>query len=209
MTQQHLDPLAASQYVTETYQRYVKTLVDVRDDGLARAFSDAVDNSGSLAKGPFLEATPAYRAGASLSGLIEAGVLHPDFKSLAGPALPLSRPLYQHQEEAIRKAVAGRNIVVTTGTGSGKTEIYLRAVQEALDRGRQAIVLVPEISLTPQTIQRFAARFSRLAVIHSRLSAGDGRFGCPASGPYSSKSAAKDSIGMKPSPTGRQDDLPL
>jgi len=59
-------------------------------------------------------------------------------------------------------------------TGSGKTEIYLRAVQHTLDRGKQAIVLVPEIALTPQTIQRFQSRFpGRVGVIHSRLSAGE------------------------------------
>jgi primosomal protein N' (replication factor Y) (superfamily II helicase) len=56
-------------------------------------------------------------------------------------------------------------------TGSGKTEIYLRAVAEVLLQGKQAIILVPEIALTPQTIRRFAARFSdRIAVWHSELS---------------------------------------
>ncbi len=55
-------------------------------------------------------------------------------------------------------------------TGSGKTEVYIRAIQCALAFGRQAIVLVPEISLTPQTRQRFRARFDRVAVIHSHLS---------------------------------------
>ncbi len=56
-------------------------------------------------------------------------------------------------------------------TGSGKTEIYLRAAAEVLKQGKQAIILVPEIALTPQTIKRFAARFSdRLAVWHSELS---------------------------------------
>jgi len=59
-------------------------------------------------------------------------------------------------------------------TGSGKTEIYLRALDAVLKQGRQAIVLVPEISLTPQTIRRFAARFpDRIAVIHSQLSLGE------------------------------------
>jgi primosomal protein N' (replication factor Y) (superfamily II helicase) len=54
-------------------------------------------------------------------------------------------------------------------TGSGKTEIYIRAIQEVVSYGRQAIVLVPEISLTPQTRQRFRARFGRVAVLHSHL----------------------------------------
>lgn len=59
-------------------------------------------------------------------------------------------------------------------TGSGKTEIYLRTIAEVLARGQQAIVLVPEIALTPQTVTRFAGRFpGRVTVIHSGLSAGE------------------------------------
>ncbi|MCO6453421.1 MAG: primosomal protein N' [Caldilineales bacterium] len=59
-------------------------------------------------------------------------------------------------------------------TGSGKTELYLRALQRVVAAGRQGIVLVPEISLTPQTVRRFAARFpARVAVVHSRLSDGE------------------------------------
>jgi primosomal protein N' (replication factor Y) (superfamily II helicase) len=59
-------------------------------------------------------------------------------------------------------------------TGSGKTEIYMRAIDLALERGQTAIVLVPEIALTPQTVRRFAARFpGRAAVLHSRLSDGE------------------------------------
>jgi primosomal protein N' (replication factor Y) len=58
-------------------------------------------------------------------------------------------------------------------TGSGKTEIYLRALEDTLAAGRRAIVLVPEISLTPQTVRRFEARFpGRVAVQHSQLSLG-------------------------------------
>ncbi len=55
-------------------------------------------------------------------------------------------------------------------TGSGKTEVYMQAIEEVIRFGRQAIVLVPEISLTPQTKQRFQSRFDRVAVLHSHLS---------------------------------------
>lgn len=55
-------------------------------------------------------------------------------------------------------------------TGSGKTEVYIQAIQHVIDQGKQAIVLVPEISLTPQTKQRFASRFDRIAVLHSHMS---------------------------------------
>src|SRR5882724_8498333 len=64
-------------------------------------------------------------------------------------------------------------------TGSGKTEIYLQALARALEQGKGAIVLVPEISLTPQTVERFKARFNSgklrtlVAVLHSHLSAGE------------------------------------
>ncbi len=59
-------------------------------------------------------------------------------------------------------------------TGSGKTEIYMRAIDLALERGQTAVVLVPEIALTPQTVRRFAARFpGRVAVLHSRLTDGE------------------------------------
>jgi primosomal protein N' (replication factor Y) len=59
-------------------------------------------------------------------------------------------------------------------TGSGKTEVYMRALAEAVALGQRGIVLVPEISLTPQTIGRFAARFpSRVAVMHSKMSPGE------------------------------------
>jgi primosomal protein N' (replication factor Y) len=54
-------------------------------------------------------------------------------------------------------------------TGSGKTEVYLQTIAAAKRQGRQSIVLVPEISLTPQTIHRFRSRFDRVAVMHSRL----------------------------------------
>lgn len=59
-------------------------------------------------------------------------------------------------------------------TGSGKTEVYLRAIQRVIEDGREAIVLVPEISLTPQLISRFKRRFKGgIAVLHSRLSPGE------------------------------------
>src|SRR5207244_1299515 len=54
-------------------------------------------------------------------------------------------------------------------TGSGKTEIYLKAIEEVVRQGKEAIVLVPEISLTPQTIQCFRGRCGEVAVLHSHL----------------------------------------
>ena len=79
--------------------------------------------------------------------------------------------------QALDSPENARPILVHGVTGSGKTEIYLQAIRGTLDRGRTAIVLVPEISLTPQTVERFKGRFAHgqdaVAVLHSHLSEGE------------------------------------
>ncbi len=89
-------------------------------------------------------------------------------------------PLTTDQEtvwEPIRRSISARQseaFLVHGVTGSGKTEIYLRAVAQVLDQGRKAIVLVPEIALTPQTVARFAGRFTDcVMVLHSALTDGE------------------------------------
>src|SRR6266404_3246965 len=77
------------------------------------------------------------------------------------------------------KKTPARTFLLHGVTGSGKTEVYLQAIAHALEQGQGAIVLVPEISLTPQTVERFKARFSSgplqtlVAVLHSHLSSGE------------------------------------
>jgi primosomal protein N' (replication factor Y) len=79
--------------------------------------------------------------------------------------------------QALESPQDARPILLHGVTGSGKTEIYLQAIRGALERGRSAIVLVPEISLTPQTVERFKGRFAEgqdlVAVLHSHLSQGE------------------------------------
>jgi len=84
-------------------------------------------------------------------------------------------PSRKSQEEGRETYLKRGTVFLLHGvTGSGKTEIYLRTLEEVLAQGKQAIVLVPEIALTPQTVRRFAARFpGRLTVIHSKLSLGE------------------------------------
>ncbi len=94
------------------------------------------------------------------------------------PTQPL--PLFPEQADAlalVRQSIETRSppVVLLHGvTGSGKTEVYLQAIRHSLDRGQGAIVLVPEISLTPQTVERFRGRFGEtVAVLHSHLSDGE------------------------------------
>ena len=80
-------------------------------------------------------------------------------------------------EDALRDPESARPILLHGVTGSGKTEIYLQGIRLALSQGKTAIVLVPEISLTPQTVERFKGRFAedpdQVAVLHSHLSEGE------------------------------------
>ncbi|WP_280179797.1 DEAD/DEAH box helicase [Nocardia cyriacigeorgica] len=157
-----LDPLAAAADIEAAYKRYLKTLIGPRDPALASAFDQAVDDTSLLTKGPLLELTPPYEPGASLRQLMTEGVLHPGFVEFEA-TLSLDRPLYRHQEVAIRKAVAGRNLVVSTGTGSGKTESFLLPIlnelitQRAagtLGPGVRALLLYPMNALANDQLQR-------------------------------------------------------
>jgi primosomal protein N' (replication factor Y) len=94
------------------------------------------------------------------------------------PSQPLTPTAAQRSAlEAIKSSLAegkAQKFLLHGVTGSGKTEVYLQALAEVLRRGKKGIVLVPEIALTPQTIERFAARFPhKVAVLHSKLSLGE------------------------------------
>jgi primosomal protein N' (replication factor Y) len=100
--------------------------------------------------------------------------------ALPGEAEP--ETLSPSQRAALERIVgalddnAGANFLLYGATGSGKTEVYLQACAAALERGRGAIVLVPEIALTPQALGRFRARFGeRIAVLHSALTEAERR----------------------------------
>lgn len=101
---------------------------------------------------------------------------------LAGQSILPTQPLNLYPEqnaalELVKKSIDTGNppVVLLHGvTGSGKTEVYLQAIRHVLDQGKGSIVLVPEISLTPQTVERFCGRFGGMvAVLHSHLSDGE------------------------------------
>ncbi|MUG44872.1 primosomal protein N' [Paenibacillus woosongensis] len=86
---------------------------------------------------------------------------------------PEQENVYRYLAEAIDSR-RQRVFLLHGVTGSGKTEVYLQTIERCISQGRQAIVLVPEISLTPQMVERFKGRFgSKVAVMHSRLSTGE------------------------------------
>ena len=136
---------------------------------------------------PLSEANLGYGASAVKSlvkkGVVETYDVRVERDPLGGLDLPTAPAvtMTMTQEKAaaeIRRASSGargarRRFLLEGVTGSGKTEVYLDAVRHCLQIGKRAIVLVPEIALTHQTVERFSSRFpGRVAVIHSGLTAG-------------------------------------
>ncbi len=148
---------------------FLKVLIDVGD---TLSLADAAKQSRSTSA----VAYALQKKGLVMVEKIEVRrdpLAHRSFK----PSVPLKlTPAQQSAFEKIQNGLqCGSGTFLLHGvTGSGKTEIYLRALQETIAQGKRGIVLVPEISLTPQTIERFASRFpNRVAVLHSRLSPGE------------------------------------
>lgn len=99
---------------------------------------------------------------------------------IATTPLPLNEEQTSVMQEilrAVQHPESAKPILLLGVTGSGKTEVYLQAAQRVLEMGKSVLVLVPEISLTPQTVDRFKSRFSHMqkqvAVLHSQLSQGE------------------------------------
>lgn len=160
-----LEALPAATRISAAYERYLRSLIPITDEQIRGALFQQLD-AGELIKGPFLEATPAYLRGRSITQLIASGCLPAEFAALGSEGLPLDRPLYLHQEQALLKALAGRNLVVATGTGSGKTESFLLPIlaelasqhaQGRLGAGVRALLLYPMNALANDQVKRLRA----------------------------------------------------
>ena len=136
-----LNPLAAAEAIRESYERYLISRHAPRDARLSNDFRAALKGDFALTRGPLLQASPPFEQGVSLTDLVHEEILHEGFLELDPNAFPTERPLYRHQEEAIRRAVSHRNLIVATGTGSGKTECYLFPILDHLLRERTAETL--------------------------------------------------------------------
>ncbi len=156
---------------------------------LANAPRQADAMKGLLAHGgPMILADAAKGFGrAAITSLVEKGLVErfaveESRDPLLGQQFPVAGPVLLTDEQAQAAVAVGEalerrepsTLLLEGVTGSGKTEVYLDAVQRCIEMGRRAIVMVPEISLTPQTVERFASRFpGNVAVLHSGLSNGE------------------------------------
>ena len=164
-----MNPIDLAREIEERYRRYLKTTFYFKDPDLRASFEEAL-NSGHLSKGPFLEATPVFKRSQTPRILFQSLLgFQPDegfVKAVQG-----DRPLYQHQEEAIQRVLEGSNVIVATGTGSGKTEAFLYPIllhlyQESqegkLCPGVRALILYPMNALANDQRERLGEICKRL-----------------------------------------------
>jgi len=191
----------------EKQKAVIETLAGLADEGVREPRrTDVMDR-----------ADAAYSTVRSLvdKGMIETvekEVMRSPLDDLPDPGDPPHHTLHPAQQDALDAITtpieneAYGTFLLHGVTGSGKTEVYISALKRVRDQGRTGIILVPEIALTPQTVQRFRAHFGdRIAVLHSQMSQGErydawrglrtGRF-CIAIGPRSAVLAPLENLGL-------------
>jgi len=159
-----INPIKMVEEVLEKYRNYLLTTFHLSDPELYEQFKEEIGKENALCKGPYIERLTRYRRGKTIGDLVREGVLSDHFSRISEKALPIGRPLYIHQELAVRKAVLqSKSFIVSAGTGSGKTESFLIPVLNCLFRqietskltpGVRALLLYPMNALANDQVQR-------------------------------------------------------
>ena len=137
------DPIKAADFIDSSFKDYVFNTFVIRDADFRKQYRQQIEN-GMLSKGPYLDCIDAFEAGKSLSDLINDGTASNQFREIL-PQNILDRPLYLHQEQAFKTVISGMNTVITTGTGSGKTECFMYPILDDLFREREKGTLCPGV----------------------------------------------------------------
>lgn len=155
-----MNSIEKSKYINKRYKEYIRSSFKFGKSRLQGLFEKQLELE-SLFKGPYVNLDLPFQRGKNLQQLIDDGTLCRSFSMLGD--MNLTRPLYSHQEEAIRLIGSGRSAVITTGTGSGKTECFLfpilndllRDVENGINEiGIRAIFLYPMNALVNDQIDR-------------------------------------------------------
>jgi len=151
-------PHAVGELITE-YRRFLRTSYRFLDEHLRRQFEDHLARTDVIVRGPYVTLARDYQQGETLAEIAGRGGLLPDLLKAKWPFG--NEPLFWHQERALEAARTGRSVVITTGTGSGKTEAFLLPVLDGILRrkkdgvqGVQAILLYPMNALANDQLER-------------------------------------------------------
>ena len=155
-----INALEVSESIKKTYINYLTTTFEFENEYLTEQFKSKLQEEDFVVKGPILDITPTFDKGKSIMELIKENILSSEFTKLD---FHLNRKLYKHQEKAIRKIKNRRNIIVSTGTGSGKTESFLLPIlnhlfeekeKGILTSGVRALILYPMNALASDQLKR-------------------------------------------------------
>lgn len=155
-----LNPIERSKYIDRRYKEYLRSSFQFGNKTLQKLFEEQLEQE-NLFKGPYVDLSLPFQRGKSLIELMDESVVCRSFAKLGD--IDFERPLYSHQEEAIRNIGAGRSAIITTGTGSGKTECFLYPILNDLmtdvengnrEIGIRAIFLYPMNALVNDQIDR-------------------------------------------------------
>ena len=140
-----MNPRETTEKIRTDYQEYIASILNVKDREISRLARNTVQKT-DFVKGPYLETTLPFVEGASLKDLAKEGLISAEFSRMGKNIHYADWKLRIHQEKALRKIIEeDRNMVVSTGTGSGKTECYLYPIFNALMREKEAGTLDPGV----------------------------------------------------------------
>ena len=131
------NPLVTSENIRETFRRYILSTFRTNSDSYNNQLAEILSRDKTIVRGPYLQISHNFPKGKTIDNLVDEGILSTEFRNLGYKPFE-ERRLYAHQESAIRKIVSGRNVVVSTGTGSGKTESFLIPILNSLMREKEA-----------------------------------------------------------------------
>lgn len=159
-------PAESSKRIVDFYRNYLLTTFQTNNEEYNKQLKEELDQEDKIAKGPFISMSDSFAKDKSISELVKEGILSKNILNLI--KLNPERKLYEHQVEAIKKATAKKNLIVTTGTGSGKTECFLIPVinqllkekeDKTLDSGVRTLIVYPMNALVNDQIRRLREIF--------------------------------------------------
>ena len=168
-------------HLTDEYRRFLKTSFRFLDPELREQFEKHLDAAAIVVKGPLVAMAREFTQGRTLKELVDAGKADPLLLKAHWPFG--TRPLYRHQEKGLEAGRAGKCFVVTTGTGSGKTEAFLLPVMDGIARakreGRQglpALFVYPMNALANDQLERMRRLLREAAWTYHLTLHGEQRF---------------------------------
>lgn len=161
-----IDPFKTSEEIQKSYLQFMTNNFSLKNPQFSKKLRDEITKGQDLFKGPILQMTPNYKKGKTIRQLIEDKIVSSEFENfsnISNGSFSIDLELYSHQEKSIRKIKDNKNIVVATGTGSGKTESFLYPIinhlleekkNKTLTSGIRALIVYPMNALANDQMER-------------------------------------------------------